>query len=248
MRLSSRPGPLIVVTGFAALFAIAFAAGAMYMQGTQEHFSFGTQKIAVYVDGHLVGQKTDAINGLAYDFLMCKAFNDSTGCSQAGAGSGVGWGGSNALSGGSAQVCKGENTAGSASQTAAWTSKAFCSALGVVLSTTTGSPGAGGPGSALYCSNTLNANGITPVKATTSHSPLTNTVVLTASWTDSGSATSNVNMVCLFPWNDQTGNTGAVGGAGLVIGFPPILMDVLPGAPITVAVGQSVSVQWTISF
>ena len=179
--------------------------------------------ITVSVNGHQV-YSGDTIMLLNYDYVICKVFNDTTACNTAGAYFGSG-GVNNCQYFGNNGHARNNLWGGS-----------LCSEVGLELSTDPTAPTNTFP----YCTSALSGSGLSPLKATTTHAGGTNTVVLSGTWTFSGTSQSNIQKVCLALWNDQANAFNIPTGGNI------LAADTFPAQTLTTS--QTLTLQWTLSF
>jgi hypothetical protein len=209
-----------------AVLLFAFAVLPALMMNDGFHYA---DTVNVYVDGKLVETVHNQIMSIAYDYMVCKAFNDTTACNVVGSYLPA----PNYCFSGPSQ---------SASKVSVWT---FCNIkLGAIgLSSDSTTPQAGSSA----CPSLITSSGLTAAMATTSHTANTNTVVLTASWTASGSQT--VSKVCLFPVSTYEPSPAASGTYSIITGpSNTAWAQTLLSSSVNLVSGQSLTVQWTFSF
>jgi hypothetical protein len=187
--------------------------------------------VNVYVDGKLVETVHNQIMSIAYDYMVCKAFNDTNACNSVGAYIP------------SVNFCF-SGPSQSASKTQVWT---YCNVkLGAIgLSTDSTAPSS----TSNVCPSLLSGSGLSTALATTTHTVGTNTVVLSASWTASASAT--VSKVCLFPVSTYEPSPPASGTYAIINNQatgPVAWAQTLLSSSVSLVSGQSLTVQWTFSF
>lgn len=239
MQLSKRNASLMVIAIATVLLISGVTFAQYYNQANAGERLQIKGTIDVYIDGKLTLHQPDLIMNTAYDWVMCKIFNETTACTLIGGYIGGGSGATN--------VCKYRQDNGTLTQWfpgrtgANFAAKYLCSLTSIALSTSTSAPVQGTYG----CPSMLNANGLVPTKATLVHFGSTNTIVLTSNFVNSGT-TQSIGVVCLLPYNDQAGATVLSGPSPAVVDWAP-LQDQLTTAQ-SVANGQSITVQWTISF
>lgn len=198
--------------------------------------AFGSMKgtVKVYVDGVLVTQNNDIIEYNMYNLVVCKLWNDSTACDAAATGGLSNFYGSSPTNG-----CHTYSSSGTVDHPNYFTSGGTrCDAQAALLSNDGTIP----KQSFAACESYITTNGLSPVKATTTYTAGSNTLVLTATWTASAQMT--VQKACIGMWNDKA-NAAVIDPSA---SSNPIVLfsDVFPQQ--TVNNGQSFQVQWTISF
>lgn len=217
---------IILIAGL--ITGLAVATEYENAQFNHDYLHFGHETLTVKIDDKIVSYTENTISILFYDYVICKLFNDSTGCLSV---NGYYGAGASGVINGCQYYTGNSNNLGNQFIG----SKELCSSIAIVLS-----PGASTSASTPSCSTIFNSNGITPQKATTSHAVNTNTVILSASWTASGT-TNGIAYICLFPWNDKSSVfvTNNAGWALAVDAVSPVQ---------SVTLGQAISAQWTFSF
>lgn len=192
------------------------------------YLHLGKETITIKIDGKQVYYAENTISVIMYDYVICKIFNDTTACQAANGYYGAG-------ASGVVNGCH-TYTGNGNSQTGVFYSKNMCSALGMVFSSDTSTPVSTNP----VCSVIFNSNGVLPKEATTSHAANTNTIILSQSWTATGTV-NGIAKICLFPWDDKN-NLFVTNNAGWALAI-----DLLsPSQSLTN--GQAISAQWTFSF
>lgn len=183
-----------------------------------------TGSLKVMVDNKTV-YSADTVMLLDYDYFFCKVFNDTNACNGAGA----------YYSGGAAPNCQIASSFLSATTVDKFFSGSDCSELGVVLSTDSTTQAS----TNYACSAQLSGSGLSGVKATTTHITATNSIMLTATWTYSGTSQGNIQKVCLFPWNDASNAINIPSNNGAVA------VDTFTAQTLTN--GQSLTIEWTFT-
>lgn len=235
MRINrSIPLPIFAIVLSALMI---FAIGEyVYLTGNNTKDNFGIRgNLVITIDGKVTINQTDLIMNTAYDYVMCKLFNETTGCSLVGGYIGD--------SSSATNICQYWTPAGSLSNSGSsgFYSKDLCSLTAIGLSTNSVSPVQGSYG----CPSMLTGSGMAPAHASIQHFGSTNQIILTGGWVNSG-ASQTISYVCLLPYNDKASATVlSVTGSGAADWSP--LQDLL-SSPQTVGSGQSFGVQWTILF
>lgn len=229
----SRRPLILAITAVAVIgLIVGVAVGNIYGQSqTQDRFGLkGT--VSVFIDGKLVSTQ-DLIMGLMYDTVICKVFNDSTACNTPGS----------YYANFASTSCPQRLSSGALSYASNFYTNNLCAMVGVGLSTDTSTPT--NTAANFPCPSPISTNGLAPVKATTSHTPYSNTIVLTATWTASGTQ-NGIDKACLFPYNPSpttaTGNVVTGGSPGYYGAVQTLFTST------NLATGQSFQVQWTFSF
>ena len=183
-----------------------------------------TGHIVVSVDGKAV-YSGDTIMTIDWDYFFCKVFNDTTACNFIG---GV-------YAGGAAPLCQFKSFNNGVTVHNNFYSGSDCSEVAMALSTDATNQG----NTNWVLPAELTGNGLDPAKAVTTHVANTNTIMLTASWTFTGTSQGNIQKVGLFPWNDGSNaftNPGTLNS---------VAIDTFTAQTLTT--GQSLSIQWTFS-
>lgn len=226
-----------------AVFITGFGSALVYydyQRFNHDYLHLGKETVNVYINNNLVSHTENVIqNPTAYQAVFCKLFNDSTACNL---------GVSGVIPPFAGTGCNTYTGGGYASGVI--NSHSNCAYDGIVLSNLVApnpSP------STVACVSPVNSNGVTPIKATT-FNPINggglgqNQIMLTASWTATGSGVQGITQACLIAWDDITNSpvsqtTGAGGSY-----WWPLAITVLNGAPYSVIGGQTIAVSWTFSF
>ena len=185
--------------------------------------------LKIWNGNKLIYNADDILTYMAYDYIICKVFNDSTACGQAG----------NGLTTGSLPYCKYYNTAGVIVASTFWAAER-CSAAGIELGNPSVAPTLS---PTLVCSSAINSNGITPIEATTSHTVSSGSITLTASWTPVTNPINGINEICLGAWSDIA-TTGFVQGGGTYQN----VLAIQTFTAFNSAVGVPITIQWTFTF
>lgn len=175
----------------------------------------------------------DLIMLIFYDYMFCKAFNDSSACAAIGAAfyAGVSF---------STNGCPTYSSGGVIATPNHFTATSRCSSLAAVLTNNDNNPVAS---QVPLFQNYLTTGGFAPIEATSSHQANTNTLTITATWTASVT-TNNIEKVGLTLWNDKANLLviNNLGNSGWIE-----LMTADAFTPQNVNSGQSFQVIWTIS-
>ena len=220
-----------IVLGSAFVFALA--------QPPKDSIGLhGTINVWVTQNGQtkqVVKDQNDLVMNFAYDYLICKLFNETNACTLT-----AGYFGDTS---GATNICKYRDASGTLvdTGTAGFYGKDLCSLTAIGLSTqTSGNPIQG----SFACPSMLTGSGMAPALATMQHFGQSPQVILTANWVNGGTGSVTVGYVCLLPYNDAAAGT-VLSTSGT--NNAALLQDLLSSS-VSVAPGAGITIQWTINF